>query len=209
MGLRTKQRGGTGRKPFTRGHLYALAANPLYVGAVAQKGATYPGRHAAIVDRDTFEAVQHQLAGNAAARYASTNAKAPSLLTGLVADETGDRLLPTHANKKGRRYRYYISQRLMHPIGSPGDGWRLPARELKPAALHSSVTSKRVSTRPGAEPLRALPHFRQHRWCWPRNWTTETFFEIRRCICGKRCLCGNGVRPKRRTSRTIFSVLCR
>jgi site-specific DNA recombinase len=61
------------------------------------------------------------------------NAKEPSLLTGLVYDETGDRLCPTHANKKGRRYRYYISKRLMHGTGT--DGWRLPAKELERVVL--------------------------------------------------------------------------
>ncbi len=51
-------------------------------------------------------------------------------MTGLVYDETGDRLCPTHANKKGRRYRYYISKRLMHRTGSTDGGWRLPGKEL-------------------------------------------------------------------------------
>src|SRR5450755_1666492 len=56
---------------------------------------------------------------------------APSLLTGLAYDKTGDRLCPTHANKKGRRYRYYISKRLMHRATATRDGWRVPARELE------------------------------------------------------------------------------
>ena len=61
----------------------------------------------------------------------TTNTNSPSLLTGLIYDETGDRLCPTHANKKGRRYRYYISKRLMHKTGSTTGGWRLPATELE------------------------------------------------------------------------------
>ena len=40
-------------------------------------------------------------------------------------------LSPTHATKQGRRYRYYISKRLVqHDVGSQ-DGWRLPARHLE------------------------------------------------------------------------------
>jgi hypothetical protein len=81
--------------------------------------------------------VQRQLADNAASRHIETNTKAPSLLTGLVRDATGDRLCPTYASKKGRRYRYYISKRLMHPNGSPTSGWRLPARELEAVVLQS------------------------------------------------------------------------
>jgi site-specific DNA recombinase len=53
----------------------------------------------------------------------------------LIYDETGDRLCPTHANKKGRRYRYYISKRLMHKTGSSTGGWRLSAKELETAVL--------------------------------------------------------------------------
>ena len=123
LGLVTKRRkrsGGreTGGQPFTRGHLYQLLTNPIYVGDVANKGDTYPGQHQGIIDRQTFDAVRRQLDNNASERRATTNAKAPSLLTGFIYDEVGDRLCPTHANKKGRRYRYYISKRLMHRTGS-------------------------------------------------------------------------------------------
>jgi DNA invertase Pin-like site-specific DNA recombinase len=142
LGLVTKRRiradgEQTGGQSFTRGHLYQLLTNPVYVGEVAHKGATYPGQHDAIVERETFDAVQRQLDSNAAERRSATNAKAPSLLTGLVYDETGDRLSPTHANKKGRRYCYYISKRLMHRSGSIEGGWRLPAKELDRAVAQT------------------------------------------------------------------------
>jgi len=127
----------TGGGPFMRGHLYCLLSNALYVGEVTHKGATYPGRHEAIIDRATFEAVQRQLTANAASRRSPTNAKASSLLASLVYDETGDRLCPTHANKRGRRYRYYISKRLMHAIAGAIGGWRLPARELEGVVLQA------------------------------------------------------------------------
>ncbi len=127
----------TGGQPFSRGHLYQLLNNPIYAGEVAHKGITYPGRHDAIIDRETFDAVQHQLKGNAATRHLETNAKAPSLLTGLVYDETGDRLCPSHAKKNGRRYRYYISKRLMHQAGTTDGGWRLPAKELEGAVTRT------------------------------------------------------------------------
>jgi DNA invertase Pin-like site-specific DNA recombinase len=125
----------TGGQPFTRGHLYALLRNPIYVGQVSHKGINYPGRHDAIIDQETFDAVRHQLAGNASSRHSATNVKAPSLLAGLVRDEAGDLLCPTHANKKGRRYRYYVSKRLLHPTASVADGWRLPAKELEVAVV--------------------------------------------------------------------------
>ncbi len=142
LGLVTKRRKRsdgreTGGQPFSRGHLYQLLNNPIYVGEVAHKGITYPGQHDAIVERETFDAVRRQLNGNVSARRSATNAKAPSLLAGLVYDETGDRLSPTHANKKGRRYRYYISKRLIHQAGSTDGGWRLSARELEGAVART------------------------------------------------------------------------
>jgi site-specific DNA recombinase len=140
LGLVTKLRrsasgatsGGAG---FSRGHLYSLLCNPLYTGRIAHRGATYPGRHAAIVDQGTWDAVQQQLAENGPGRGRASNAAEPSLLTGLVYDEIGDRLSPSHAVKKGRRYRYYISHRLMQATRRKGDGWRLPARELERTML--------------------------------------------------------------------------
>ncbi len=142
LGLVTKRRirsGGqaTGGQPFTRGHLYQLLLNPIYAGDVAHKGVTYPGQHHGIIERQLFDAVRRQLDGNAAERGTATNTKAPSLLTGLIHDETGDRLCPTHANKKGRRYRYYISKRLMHRTDSVDSGWRLPAKELESAVVRA------------------------------------------------------------------------
>ena len=127
----------TGGGSFTPGHLYCLLRNPTYVGEVAHKGVTYPGRHDAIIARETYETVQRQLAANGAVRRMATNAKAPSLLSGLIYDETGDRLCPTHANKKGQRYRYYISKRLMHKSASTTGGWRLPAKALEAVVLQA------------------------------------------------------------------------
>jgi len=143
LGLMTKQRRRasgqvTGGQPFTRGHLYQLLSNPIYVGEVAHKGLRHAGRHEAILDRETFEAIQRQLKDKAAARRSATNDKTPSLLAGLIFDEIGDRLTPTHANKKGRRYRYYVSRRLIHPTGATADGWRVPAKELEAAVVQAT-----------------------------------------------------------------------
>lgn len=120
-----------GGKPFSRGHLYALLANPLYIGKIRHQGALYQGQHEAIVDDGTFAAVQEKLMAQAPRRVSATNAASPHLLTGLIFDETGDRLSPTHAVKQGRRYRYYVSHRLTAARRKDKDGWRLPANEIE------------------------------------------------------------------------------
>ena len=139
-GLRSKQRDyksgrRTGGGCFTRGHLYRLLSNPVYIGEVLHKGERYEGAHDAIVDQETWDAVQAQLERNAANRRNATNAKSPSLLTGLLQDENGNRLTPSHACKQGKRYRYYISA--PDEDGRPGADWRLPAGEIESVVVDS------------------------------------------------------------------------
>lgn len=61
---------------------------------------------------------------------------APSLLSGLIFDSDGTRLSPTHAVKKGKRYRYYVSTALIagshsaHPKGR-----RIPEGDIEGLVL--------------------------------------------------------------------------
>ncbi|MFN4283350.1 MAG: recombinase family protein [Alphaproteobacteria bacterium] len=134
-GIRTKHRPNTkteGNKPFSRGNLYAMLSNSLYIGEVRHKKATYPGQHAAIIDRATWERVQNSLKTSASNRRSDTNTTGPHLLTGRIFDENGEPLCPTHTNKKGKHYHYYISKHLMHGSAKSQDsGWRLPARKIE------------------------------------------------------------------------------
>ena len=52
-----RQRGSFGGVAFTRGRIYHLLANPVYIGEIRHKGRSYPGQHPAIIDRATFDAV--------------------------------------------------------------------------------------------------------------------------------------------------------
>ena len=131
-GLRTKlRRPNNGRRnggePFTRGHIYKLLANPIYVGEIVHKGERHGGEHEAIIDRETWDAVQKQLKRNAVVRHINSNAKAPSLLAGMLFDEDGIRMVTSHASKAGRRYRYYVSKPATGKSPDADTGWRLPA----------------------------------------------------------------------------------
>jgi DNA invertase Pin-like site-specific DNA recombinase len=109
-----------GSRPFSRGEIYKLLANPVYAGDIGHKGKCYAGQHPAIVDRETFTAVRAQLSANSHARHVRLDAKDPSLLAGLLYDDQGRRFTPTHASKQGRRYRYYASQPA--PVAIEGQG---------------------------------------------------------------------------------------
>ncbi len=125
-----------GGEPFTRGHIYKLLANPIYIGDIVHKGESYPGEHEPIIDRKTWTAVQEQLSRNAIVRRCGSNAKDPSLLAGLLIDDAGERMAPSHANKAGRRYRYYISKAKTESDSGPATGWRLPAPEIETVVLN-------------------------------------------------------------------------
>ena len=103
-----KTRGGI---RFGVGALSHLLRNRFYIGEVAYKGKIHPGEQAPIVDRELFEAVQAKLATGANARQLELRAS-PSILAGRLFDDRGNRMTPTHTNKRGARYRYYVS----HPI---------------------------------------------------------------------------------------------
>ncbi len=125
--VRTSKTGNvSGGKSLSRGALYKMLSNRIYIGEIVHKDKSYPGEHAAIVDTEIWERVQTLLNENAVDRRSGTNAKDSSLLTGLVFDDAGNPLTPSHANKRGVRYRYYISERDSHTPSI-----RLPGRELE------------------------------------------------------------------------------
>ncbi|KQZ94326.1 site-specific recombinase [Mesorhizobium sp. Root157] len=123
--------GKSGQTSFTRGALYHLLSNPIYIGKIRHGGQLYDGEHFGIIDAPLFAGVQQLLKAQAANRSSAQNRQDVHLLTSILFDETGDRLSPTHARKLGKRYRYYISHRLMQAKRRSGDGWRLPATELE------------------------------------------------------------------------------
>jgi len=140
--LTTKVRAGKdgrmrGGRPLSRGHLYHMLGNPLYVGRIAHQGEQHEGRHPPIIDRETWEAVQAQLASQAPPTgTGESRSSRPSPLRGKLFDEAGIGLTPKHAVKNGKRYRYYVSKKLAAGSGCTSSlatdpVWRLPARPIE------------------------------------------------------------------------------
>jgi site-specific DNA recombinase len=127
---------GAGGGSHSRGALYKLLANRIYIGEVFHKGNSYPGEHKAIIDRELWESARAKLAENHRARKHRTDTSEPSLLSGLIFDQDGCCYTPSHAVKNGKRYRYYVSRRIIHgrsPIAAEPS--RIPARELEQLVL--------------------------------------------------------------------------
>src|SRR6266511_609742 len=103
---------------FGVGALAHLLRNRFYIGEVVYRGAVHRGEHEPILDSALFAAVQGKLAAQAVARLCRL--RGPSaLLTGRLFDAYGNRMSPTHANKGGARYRYYISQAVLQKKPQP------------------------------------------------------------------------------------------
>jgi site-specific DNA recombinase len=136
--IRTLKTGDTvGGIPFTRGGLAHLLRNRFYVGEVPFKGEILRGEQTAIVDQGLFDAVQaklsEQINGHKAARI-----KSEALLAGRIFDDRGNRMTPSHARKRGIKYRYYLSSTLLQGQAErSGSVRRIPATEIDALVIRS------------------------------------------------------------------------
>jgi site-specific DNA recombinase len=109
-----------------------MLKNRSYRGEIVHKDKAFPGEHAAIVDEDLWRRVQNHLEENRMERREGDRALEPSLMAGIVFDASSEPTTPTHAVKKGTRYSYYISRRLITGLASDNfPGQRIPASNLE------------------------------------------------------------------------------
>jgi DNA invertase Pin-like site-specific DNA recombinase len=121
-----------GAQRFSRGALYLMLKNRIYRGEIVHKGKAFPGEHAAIIDEELWSRVQRHLEENRLDRRIGDNANEQSLLTGILFDASSEPMTPTHAVKKGTRYRYYVSRNLITgTVADNSNGQRLPASNLE------------------------------------------------------------------------------
>jgi site-specific DNA recombinase len=135
-----------------RGALSSLLTNQTYRGLVCHRGNSYPGEHDAIVPEALFKQVQVTLSGQGPGESAKQKLASPALLKGIVFDAAGNRLQPTHSNKHGRKYRYYVTATTIRDAKANPHGMRIPAPDLE------SIVIKTVAT-----------HLADHKWL------TDTF----------------------------------
>ena len=122
----------SGGKAFSRGALYELLSNPVYIGEIRHRKERHPGQHEPIMERELWERAQRQLRDQAARCRTRATKAGPSPLAGKLFDEDGECLYVAGAAKGERRYRYYVSRRLV--TGSADkvrNGWRLSGPEIE------------------------------------------------------------------------------
>jgi hypothetical protein len=127
----------TGR-PFSRSDLYKLLSNRTYLGEVTHKGQTYPGEHLGIVPRQLWDRVHDILKESPRARANKNRHQTPALLRGLLFGADGRAMSPTHTGRRGRLYRYYVSQSVLKGSGDVAADVirRVPAAEIETAVIN-------------------------------------------------------------------------
>ncbi|MGA0570055.1 recombinase family protein [Variovorax sp. VNK109] len=128
----------SGGAAFRPGAIYKILNNRIYLGEVPHKDVWYAGAHEAILEEELFKRVQDALAIGLDRRRKGVHAKEPSLLAGWVRDKDGNILMPSHALKKGKRYRYYVTR----PRDMETDEWAprisIPAHDIEKLVIEAT-----------------------------------------------------------------------
>jgi site-specific DNA recombinase len=122
-----------GGMKFSRGALYWLLGNPVYIGRVVHKGQSYEGRQEAIIEQALWERVQVLLSDKSAARERRPVLPGGRPLAGRLFDSQGNAMSPCYTTKpNGHRYHYYVSQALLqNEKGRVGAIARVPAEAVE------------------------------------------------------------------------------
>ena len=129
----------SGGVPYSRGMLFHLLKNRVYLGEIVHGSVSAPGLHSPILDLELFERVQRQLTANAAQRADRPLRSADLLLKGKLFDADGHPMTPSFGYGRGRKvYRYYVSSPLQ--LGRRHEVDRSSAiRRVTAEAIHELV----------------------------------------------------------------------
>ena len=120
---------------LSRGALFHLLRNRIYLGQIVHKGQAHPGLHPAIIEPHLFNAAQAMLDANVVARAQPTKAASSSPLSGRIFDQSGEPMCPSFSlGKSGATYRYYVSAAVLTGRGASGPAdaiRRAPARAIE------------------------------------------------------------------------------
>ena len=126
-------------KPLDKGDVYKALNLRTYIGEVTHKGNIYRGEHEAVVPRDLWDRVHAILQVSPRTRAAQNRQHLPALLKGLIFGIDGRAMSPTHAVKNGRRYCYYVAQRVLKADMVVDD---TIVRRVSAAQIESAVISQ-------------------------------------------------------------------
>ena len=129
-GVRTKT-----DRPVDKGAIYKLLNNRLLIGEIAHKGNVYQGEHAPIVSRRVWDEAHEIMAESTQVRANENRSETPALLRGLIFGPDGRALSPSHTRKRGKIYRYYVSQAVLKGTDNGCLVRRIAAGEIETAVI--------------------------------------------------------------------------
>ena len=127
-----KLRGG---RAWTKGDIYKILANRVYLGQAVHKGTAYPGEHAAIVDQELWDRAHGVMAEPTRQRAATSRAQVPMLLKGLIFGPNGRAMSPSHTKRRGRIHRYYVTREAIAEGYDSCTVKSVPAADVEAAVL--------------------------------------------------------------------------
>ena len=92
-----------GGQPLSCGALYYLLQNRLYLGEIVHRGQRHLGEHQPIIDEETFNAVQEELARNRRQRRQGRTRSTRCLLVGRMFDVDGEPMTTSFSYGRGGR----------------------------------------------------------------------------------------------------------
>jgi hypothetical protein len=122
-------------RTINKGDIYKLLNNRTYAGEVEHKGQIYQGEHQPIVARDLWDKVHDLLQESPRTRANKSRAQSPALLRGLIFGADGRAMSPTHTRRRGKMYRYYVSQSALKGDAVDNSIRRVSAAEVETAVI--------------------------------------------------------------------------
>jgi site-specific DNA recombinase len=139
----------TGGGLISRGHIYWILSNPIYVGRLRHKGQIHDGLHSAIIDLETWDRVQRRLSEQTQTR-ASPHRNVECFLAGKLFDDRGNRMGPSHAAKADGVGATTFPERSSKVATQPPD----PSRaSLRPRSRSRCSTRSKASPHPDARSM--------------------------------------------------------
>ncbi len=124
-----------GGRAWTKGDIYNVLANRVYLGQAVHKGVAHPGEHAAIVDQELWDRAHGVMAEPTRQRAAASRAQVPMLLKGLIFGPSGRAMSPSHTRRRGRLHRYYVTREAIAEGYDSCPVKSVPAADVEAAVL--------------------------------------------------------------------------
>jgi len=173
---RLQRNGKRETRPFSRGALYVILKNRLYLGEITHKEEVFKGLHPAIISKPLWDKAQAILRSNWHDRKRGNPLAHASLLAGMIVNGEGKTLSPSHTTKKdGKRYRYYLDR----PIEPRAKGSRahrlcLPAYDIERIATEQwlqLLTAKDLDVQLGIHDAQDSAKLREHAQVLANRWS--------------------------------------